>query len=161
MVEAKEKCSKCKEIKSRKDFIPLSSGAKPRCMKCVDKAGKVNQLKKEIESTSAKLEMLKLKLKELNGTYIPKTPKKEEKVLHEVKRVQTELRMHPRLPIGMKKGKDDVYYFKNGSVVKKQVWTGKYGPYTSYFDKNVNGWKYIGLENLRKQIFGNDSKLGV
>ena len=157
----KEKCSKCLEWKERSEFTKLQMGSKPRCIACVEKKAQVEELKSEIERVSAKLAMMKLELKKLNGTYIPKEPQSEEKVVHEVKRVETALRMHSRLPLGMKKGKDDVYYFSNGAVKKKKVWSGPYGKYTSYKNEKTGKWVYIGLEKLRKQIFGNDSKLGV
>ena len=158
----KEKCSKCLEWKERSEFTKLQMGSKPRCISCVEKKAKVEELKGEIERVSAKLAMMKLELKKLNGNHIPKEPQIEEDNVRRVtKVVKSELRMHPRLPLGMKKGRDDVYYFSNGAVKKKQVWSGKWGKYTSYKDVKTNKWKYIGLEKLRLQIFGNDSKLGV
>lgn len=157
----KEKCSKCLEWKERSEFTKLQMGSKPRCISCIQKKAKVEELKGEIERVSAKLAMMKLELKKLNGTYIPKEPQREEEVRRVTKIVKSELRMHSRLPLGMKKGSDTVYYYMNGAVKKKQVWSGKWGKYTSYKNEKTGQWVYIGLEKLRKQIFDNDSKLGV
>jgi hypothetical protein len=155
----KEKCSKCYEWKERSEFIPLVSGARPKCIACVDKQAQIEELKKEIERTSAKLASLKDELNDLKGISIPEPQPKN---IASVKRVVNALRMHPRLPIGMKKGeKDKVYYYQNGAVKPKQVWDGKWGKYTSYKDPKSQQWKYIGLDKLEKQIFANDSKLGV
>lgn len=157
----KEKCSKCLEWKERSEFTKLQMGSKPRCISCVEKKAKVEELKGEIERVSAKLAMMKLELKKLNGNHIPKEPQREEEVRRVTKIVKNELRMHPRLPLGMKKGSDAVYYYMNGAVKKKKVWSGKWGKYTSYMNEKTGQWVYIGLEKLRQQIFGNDSKLGV
>lgn len=156
----KEKCSKCFEWKERKEFIPLSSGAKPKCIPCVQKQGKVEELKKKIDSTSALLFQLNEDLKKLTLAQVE--PTKKQIVAEKAKKTVTNvLRMHPRLPIGMKKDTDKVYYWHNGSVKEKTVWQGKFGPYTSYLDKKTNQWKYIGLEKLKQEIFKYDSKLGV
>jgi hypothetical protein len=157
----KEKCSKCYSWKDRKDFIPLSSGAKPKCIACVQKQGKVEDLKKKIDSTSALLFQLKEQLQVLTAIHIEKAKEVNLADNTPKKTITNVLRMHPKLPIGMKKGDNKVYYFQNGAVKEKQIWQGQWGPYTSYKDPKSGQWKYIGLDKLKEQIFGNDSKLGV
>jgi regulator of replication initiation timing len=165
----KEKCCKCKEWKERSAFIPLSSGSKPKCIACVEKLGKINELEKKISATSALLFQLKEQLSAL-GVNHPKLPS-EEKVLEEkVKRLtkieknkeiaKNALRVHPRFNLAMKKGNNVVYYYQNGSFKPAKIWEGQWGPYTSY--KTQSGqYKYIGVDKLKEQIFRNDSKLGV
>lgn len=158
-----EKCCKCYEWKDKKDFVPLPSGAtKPRCIACVEKQATIQDVSKQIESTSTTLSMLRERLNKLNDVYIEKPKAKETQIVNKVNVVQTVLKLHPRLPLGMKRGSDEVYYYyKDGSVKLKAVWDGKYGKYTSYKEPKTNQFKYIGLTKLKQEIFGNISKSGV
>jgi hypothetical protein len=166
----KEKCCKCKEWKERSAFIPLSSGSKPKCIACVEKLGKINELEKKISATSALLFQLKEELSAL-GVNHPKLPSEQkiaEEKLEKIERVKknkesarNSLRVHPRFNLAMKKAGTRVYYYLNGSFKIAKQWEGKWGPYTSYRDPKTGEYKYIGIDKLKEQIFRNDSKLGV
>jgi hypothetical protein len=162
MVEAKEKCSKCNEVKARKEFTPLASGAKPRCIACIDKAAKVNELKNEIERYSAKLTLLKEELRELNGVIKIKPPQPQEKIVHKITMVKHELKMHPSLPLGMKtRNSKKVYVNASGGIKPITIKKGKFGEFVSYYCKRDSSWKNVSLKNLEQSIFKYHTQLGV
>ncbi len=157
----KEKCSKCLQWKERSEFTKLQMGSKPRCIACIEKKAKIEELKGEIERVSANLSMMKLELQKLNNNYIPKEPQREEEVRRVTKVVKSELRMHPKHPLGMKRKQDAVWYYSKNGMIKWGLSNGRFGKYVKWKDMTTGEMKTIGLDKLRREIFGNDSRLGI
>lgn len=136
-----ECCSKCKEVKNRKEFTKLSIGGKPLCLKCKE----VLDLRNEIERTESKLKELRAKYAVLQRKPQYKTPEHI-----------AQLKVHSWLPLAMNKNKkDEVWIVQSGTKRRLTIRNGKYGPYVSFRPNKAtySAWKNYSVEKLYKELF--------